>query len=77
MRNGEPSAMPGYRCYLFDADDHITRRVEYQADTDALAIIEGRHRYAANAIVFGEFGFEIWQEGRLIYSEGRASSDSR
>ena len=37
--------MPGYRCFLFGVDGHIIRRIEYQADTDALAIIEGRGRY--------------------------------
>ena len=34
--------MPGYRCFLFGDDNHIIGRVEYKAETDALAIVEGR-----------------------------------
>jgi hypothetical protein len=68
--------MPGYRCFFFGADNHILRRVEYYVDTDDLAIAEGRHRYAAQAVVFGKFGFEVWQEARFVHSEDRLSQNS-
>lgn len=60
--------MPGYRCYFFGADNRILKRVEYEADTDEIAIIEGRARYAE-----GEFGngFEVWERSRLLYSKGK------
>ena len=68
--------MPGYCCFFFGPDNHILRRIEYQADTDDLAITQGRERYAAHAIVFGQFGFEVWQEARFVHSEGRLSQNS-
>lgn len=68
--------MPGYRCFLFGDDNHIIRRIEYDAETDALAIVEGRARYAAHAMVLAKFGFEIWQERRFVYSEDRESQGS-
>ena len=68
--------MPGYRCFLFGDDNHIIRRIEYGAETDALAIAEGRSRYAAHALVLAKFGFEIWQERRFVYSEDRESQGS-
>ena len=62
--------MPGYRCFFYGPDGHIAARDEYLADGDELAIIEGRARYAES-----EFrdGFEVWELGRLIHSEGRIS----
>ena len=64
--------MPEYRCFFFGADNHILRRVEYRADTDDMAIVEGRRHYGAHGVVFGKFGFEVWQEGRFVHGEDRA-----
>ena len=60
--------MPGYRCLFFTADNHITEPVEFEADTDRLAIIEGRARYAESE---NRDGFEVWQLSRLVYQKDR------
>lgn len=62
--------MAGYRCYFFARDGHIQNRIEYEADTDEVAISEARAHYAGS-----EFrdGFEVWEQARLVYQEDRVS----
>ena len=60
--------MEGYRCYFFGTNGHIQQRVEYAVESDELAIIEARARYAES--VHGS-GFELWQQARLVYAQGR------
>jgi len=53
-----------YRCYFYGRDGHIKERLEYEATTDELAVVEARALYAESR--FGA-GFEVWQLARLVH----------
>ena len=58
--------MTGYRYYFFGKDGHIWQRVEYEAESDELAVTEARERYAESSFIAG---FEVWQVMRLVCRE--------
>lgn len=58
--------MEGYRCYFFGTNGHIQQRVDYEAESDELAIIEARAQYAESEF---KAGFEVWQLKRLVRRE--------
>jgi hypothetical protein len=63
--------MAGYRCYYFGRDNHIANRMDFDAESDELAIIEARAHYAESE---HRRGFEVWQQEHLVYAEGRVSA---
>ena len=62
--------MIGYRCYFLGEDGKIRRAEEFTAANDTAAIDHARAIFAK-----GDFpGLELWQGGRVIYTDGVSSA---
>ena len=57
-------AMPLYRCYFLDGDDHIRERADIEADTLAIAIDQALELLKKKPQCRS---FEIWQGDQRLY----------
>jgi len=64
--------MIAYRCYLLDANGHITNSQVIECSTDADALQEAQRRLAAAECP----GIEVWDKGRRVGTVGVARDQS-
>ncbi len=62
-----------YRCYFLGSGGNFVGVNEFDAKDDEEALLLARRLYAIHAeSVRWHYGFEVWEQGRLVRSESKA-----